>query len=103
MTKISLENAFNSFFHNKYTFNDFINLDMSTQYTNIFHSKNTFSPSFELKKYQKFLNLFIFDFLILNKNVVFSYRKGVSHYDAVFPHRNILNPFQKERLRKYTL
>ena len=74
MTKISLQNAFDSYFHNKYDFNDFLNLDISNQYKNIFHSKNTFSPSSKLKKYQQFLNVFIFDFLKLNTEVVFSYR-----------------------------
>ena len=65
-----------------------MSLDVSAQYTNVFHSKNTFSPEAELKKYQKFLNFFIFDFMQINKDVVFSYRKGVSTYDAVYPHRN---------------
>ena len=88
MTKISLQNAFNSYFHNKYLFNDFLNLDTSSQYTNIFYTKKTFSPNIELKKYQQFLNVFIFNFLEINTDVVFSYRKGVSNYDAVFPHRN---------------
>ena len=88
MTKISLKNAFNSYFHNKYTFDNFLTIDISTQYINIFHSKNTFSPKVELKQYQKFLNVFIFNYLEVNRNVVFSYRKGVNNYDAVFPHRN---------------
>jgi len=88
VTKISLEDAFNSYFHNKYSFNDFLTLDTSVQYENIFHSKNTFSPNKELKKYQQFLNVFIFDFMKINKGVVFSYRKGVNNYDAIYPHRN---------------
>lgn len=88
MNKIPLEKAFNSYFHNEYSFSNFISLDISNQYTNIFHSKNTFSPEVELKKYQKFLNFFIFDFMKTNEDVVFSYRKGVSTYDAVYPHKN---------------
>jgi len=88
MTKVSLEKAFNSYFHNKYSFNRFCNLDINTQYKNIFFSKNTFSPSKELKRYQQFLNFFIFDFMEINENVVFSYRKGVSTYDAIYPHKD---------------
>jgi len=88
MTKISLEKAFNSYFHDKHTFNNFCNLDITTQYKDIFYSKNTFSPSKELKRYQQFLNFFIFDFMEINENVVFSYRKGVSIYDAVYPHKD---------------
>lgn len=88
MTKISLKEAFNSYFHDKYSFTDFLTLNISTQYDNIFHSKNTFSPNQKLKKYQQFLNEFIFDFMKINKDIVFSYRKGVSNYDAVYPHRN---------------
>lgn len=88
MTKISLEDAFNSYFHDKYSFDDFLTLEISVQYENIFHSKNTFSPNKELKKYQQFLNAFIFDFMKINENVVFSYRKGVNNYDAIYPHKN---------------
>jgi RNA-directed DNA polymerase len=88
VTKISLEKAFNSYFHDKHSFDSFCNLDIDTQYDDIFYSKNTFSPSTELKRYQRFLNFFIFDFMKVNENVVFSYRKGVSSYDALYPHKD---------------
>ena len=86
--KNSLKKAFNSYFHDKYSFDDFCNFDIHSNYDEIFYSKNTFSPSNELKRYQRFLNFFIFDFLEVNKEVVFSYRKGVSAYDAVYPHKD---------------
>jgi RNA-directed DNA polymerase len=88
VTKISLEKAFNSYFHDKHSFDSFCNLNIKTQYRDIFYSKNTFSPSKELKRYQQFLNFFIFDFMEVNENVVFSYRKGVSTYDALYPHKD---------------
>jgi len=88
VTKISLQKAFNSYFHSKYSFSHFCNLDIQTQYEDIFYSKNTFSPSKELKRYQQFLNFFIFDFMEVNEKVVFSYRKGVSIYDAIYPHKD---------------
>jgi len=88
VTKISLKKAFNSYFHNKYSFEHFCQLNTKTQYKDNFYSKNTFSPSKELKRYQRFLNIFIFDFMKVNEDVVFSYRKGVSIYDAIYPHKN---------------
>lgn len=88
MNKLSLEKAFNSYFHKKYLFSNFSNLDIETNYVENFYSKKTFSPSFELKKYQQFLNFFMFDFMTVNAKVVFSYRKGVSIYDAVYPHKD---------------
>jgi len=87
VSKLSLQNAFNSYFHNKYSFSDFSNLKIESQYKDIFYSKNTYSPSKKLKRYQRFLNFFIFDLMEVNTDVVFSYRKGVSSYDAVYPHR----------------
>ncbi|WP_419765390.1 MAG: reverse transcriptase domain-containing protein [Arcobacter sp.] len=88
MNKTSLETAFNSYFHNKHSFRDFLNININNEYTQIFYSKNTFSPSKKLKQFQQFLNLFIFDHLNINKDVVFSYRKGVSTIDAIKPHKN---------------
>lgn len=87
MNKTSLETAFNSYFHNKLLFHDFLDIDIQNEYTQIFHSKNTFSPSKKLKQFQQFLNLFIFDYININKKVVFSYRKGVSTIDAIKPHK----------------
>jgi len=88
MKQNSLQHAFNSYFHNKYLFQDFISLNISLEYQDVFHSKHTFSPSKKLKKYQQFLNLFIFDFMPINKDVLFSYRKGVNSYDAIYPHKD---------------
>ena len=91
MNKLSLEDAFTSYFHNKYSFSDFLNLDIDSQYTEIFYSKDTFSPSKKLKHFQQFLNIFIFDLMQVNTDVVFSYRKGVSTVDAIYPHKNSKN------------
>jgi len=88
MNQTSLQNAFVSYFHKHYLFHDFCTINTSKHYSEIFYSKNTFSPSKELKDFQKFLNLFIFELLPLNQNIVFSYRKGVNAQDAVSPHKN---------------
>jgi len=86
MIKLSLENAFQSFFHKRYLFEDFYNIEISKEYKEIFYSKNTFSPSKKLKDFQRFLNLFIFEYLPINEDVVFSYRKAVNAKDAILPH-----------------
>jgi len=88
LNKTSLKTAFDSYFHDQQSFQDFLNINIRDEYTQIFHSKNTFSPSKKLKQFQQFLNLFIFDHLHINKDVVFSYRKGVSTIDAIIPHKN---------------
>jgi RNA-directed DNA polymerase len=87
MNKISLQNAFISYFHKHYVFDDFLSLSTNEHYTEIFYSKNTFSPSKKLKDFQKFLNLFIFESLSINRDVVFSYRKGVNAQNAISPHK----------------
>ncbi|MFZ2889126.1 reverse transcriptase domain-containing protein [Sulfuricurvum sp.] len=88
MTQTSLQNAFISYFHTRYQFDDFLSIHTNEHYTEIFYSKNTFSPSKKLKDFQKFLNLFLFELLPLNQDVVFSYRKGVNAQDAISPHKN---------------
>jgi len=88
MNKLTLSNAFHSYFHNKYSFDDFCSIDTHEHYKEIFYSKNTFSPSSKLKDYQRFLNLFIFEKLPINERVVFSYRKGYHAKDAIEPHKH---------------
>lgn len=88
MNKISLQNAFVSYFHKHYLFDDFLSIHTDEHYAEIFYSKNTFSPSKKLKDFQKFLNLFIFESLPINRDVVFSYRKGVNAQNAISPHKN---------------
>jgi RNA-directed DNA polymerase len=49
-------------------------------------AREVLSPNEKLKAYHDFLRLFLFDFLPVNKEAVFSYRKGVSAYHAVVRH-----------------
>jgi len=53
-------------------------------------------PSKKLKIFHSFLNLVIFEFLPLNENVVFSYRKGFGIYDAVSKHSKSKYFFQTD-------
>lgn len=87
MQKLSLKTAFEAYFHKNLTFNDFENLDISSSYKEVFHSKKTYSPIKKLKQIQQFLNHFIINFMEINERVTFSYRTGVSVYEAVYPHR----------------
>jgi RNA-directed DNA polymerase len=87
LQKLSLETAFEAYFHKKISFNDFLTLDIDSNYTEVFHSKKTYSPSKKLKMIQQFLNHFIISFMAINENVAFAYRPNISVYDAVYPHR----------------
>ena len=49
-------------------------------------AREVLSPNENLRAYHEFLRLFLLDFLPLNNEVVFSYRKGVNAYDAVSRH-----------------
>jgi len=86
--KPTLQQAFETYFHKKYSFNDFLTIDVSSEYTSIFYSKNTYSPSAKIKNYQRFLNLFMFESMPINERVAFAYRKGVNAVDAIKPHKD---------------
>lgn len=87
MQKLLLETAFKAYFHKKLSFDDFLSLDINDSYTEVFHTKRTYSPSKKLKQIQQFLNHFIINFMEINERITFSYRTGVSVYDAIYPHR----------------
>jgi len=81
---LSLQEAFEFAFHHKFSFNDFINLNVEQEYQKL--GQKIFSPSPKLKKYLKFLNKYIFDYANINENVVYSYRQDKSPFDAVARH-----------------
>ncbi|MEA3316250.1 MAG: reverse transcriptase domain-containing protein [Campylobacterota bacterium] len=89
MKQLTLQQAFNLTFHNKFSFNDFLNLDISKHITQQnFKEILFFKTSEELKKYHNFLIYLLIKCMKINKEVVFSYREGVSIYDALYPHKN---------------
>lgn len=97
MKKKPIELLFNAMYHEKYSFNDFIQGDMSSDYSEIkIKERVVYKPSKKLKAYHTFLNLFLFEYLDVNKQVVFSYRKGVSAYDAVSKHAQSKHFFQTD-------
>jgi len=83
-TSISLQEAFDSTFHHKLNFDDFLSLNLAQEYERLSNAK--VNPSLKLKKYLRFLNSFVFDYAKINTNVVHSYRHEKSTYTAVVPH-----------------
>lgn len=86
-----VEALFNAMYHGKWRFADFAGASVeanisSKTFTQAGKTRNFLVPSEKLKSFHEFLRLFLLDFLPLNKDVVFSYRKGLSAYDAVARH-----------------
>lgn len=92
MTKKPLQTLFDSMYHGKLSFHDFLHSAMAQNYEVIPPSsagkRTLFKPKEKLKTYHKFLNLFLFELLPINERVVFSYRKGVGAVNAVEKHRH---------------
>lgn len=89
--KQPLETLFNAMYHGKWSFADFANapVDINSSRKRFVRSGKTreiLVPNEKLKVCHEFLRLFMLDFLPLNERVVFSYRKGLSAYDAVALH-----------------
>lgn len=83
----TLQKAFQSTFHEKYSFSDFLNTDINTETESFLINKRpVYKASVKLKKFSRFLNNFIFNFADVNTNVVHSYSKGKSPYTAVQEH-----------------
>lgn len=92
-----LEEIFLSTFHNKLSFSDFLNLDVSSEYEKIpLKRRVIYSPSEKLKMIHRFINKTVFDCFDYNKDVVYSYRKGVSTRDAVEKHSNSIFYFHTD-------
>ncbi len=86
-----IEVLFNAMYHGKWRFADFSDVSVeanisSKKFTQAGRTRNLLVPSEKLKGFHEFLRLFLLDFLPINKEVVFSYRKGLSAYDAVARH-----------------
>jgi len=89
MKPLTLEKAFNIAFFEKDSFENFIKFKPSSEIKFSLRNERLIAePSSKLKDYHKFINEFIFSYLKVNKDVVFSYRKGASTYEAVKLHAN---------------
>jgi len=97
MKKKPLELVFEAMYHGKYDFADFVAGDISRNYELIeLKDRNLFKPNKRLKAYHSLLNLFLFEYLQTNEQVVFSYRKGTNVHDAVSRHANNRYFFQSD-------
>ncbi|MCI1033312.1 reverse transcriptase family protein [Raoultella terrigena] len=83
----TLEEVFTSIFHDKLKFKEFLELNITKEYE-VFEVKGRrlYSPTKKLKQIHRFINGSIFEYAEYNKNVVFSYLKGVSIRDAIEKH-----------------
>ena len=82
---------------NKYEFSDFMQIDVLDNCDVVATDPRIiYSPNKKLKAFHVFLNLFLFEFLPIRADVVFSYRKGFSAFDAVSRHKNGKHFFQTD-------
>jgi RNA-directed DNA polymerase len=90
-TKQHIEILFNAMYHGKRSFSDFesapVDLNSTRKsFTRAAKTRELIIPNDKLKSCHEFLRLFLLDFLPQNDQIVFSYRKGFSAYDAVKKH-----------------
>lgn len=84
----SLNELYQSYFHGKYDFSDFLSLNVLDE-TEIAYEKNNkkiYRCSTKLKAIHRFINLFLLSKLRIKDEVVFSYRPGKNVIDAIKPH-----------------
>lgn len=84
---LKLETIFSIAFHEKTKLDDFLSFNIKGEYKKLeYNGRIIYQPSTKLKSYHKFINDFILFHLNINKEVVYSYRKGSSTYEAVKKH-----------------
>lgn len=87
MAKQTLESLFEAMYHGKHDYRDFIESPISNLFKKVRRKSRVFYKADDkLRAYHKFINLFVFDFLKINTDVVYSYRKGMNVIDAVKRH-----------------
>lgn len=89
--KQPIEVLFEAMHHGKWRFSDFsgapVEANISSKtFTQQGKTRELLVPNERLKGLHEFIRLFLLDFVPINESVVFSYRKGVSAYDAVALH-----------------
>ncbi|WP_422909910.1 reverse transcriptase domain-containing protein [Pseudomonas sp. MAC6] len=97
MNKKKLEVLFEAMYHGKYSFKDFAESDISTEYTQFKVKERTiYRTTKKLKTFHSFISLFILEYLNINPRVVYSYRKGFNSLDAVSKHAQSKYFFQTD-------
>ncbi|CNC89630.1 Retron-type reverse transcriptase [Yersinia frederiksenii] len=79
---------FDSYFYGKYSFDDFLSIDISkeTKKIQLKDNKIIYSCSGKLKNIHRFINIFIINKLCIKEDIVFSYRAGKNVVDTILPH-----------------
>ncbi|MFA9372701.1 MAG: reverse transcriptase domain-containing protein [Poseidonibacter sp.] len=109
MNKKNFQQVFESYFHKKYTFNDFLNTlpqESINFKTNRFESysfisylkdsnRELTSEAKKLKDFHSFLNVLLFKEMKTH-NKVFSYRENKNIFDAVYLHKDSKNYFKTD-------
>lgn len=84
-------------YQGKFEFAELDTGDISTLYeTKKYNDRELHIPNKKLKTFHSFLSFFLLDYLQTNKEVVFSYRKGVNAVDAVSKHAHSKYFFQTD-------
>lgn len=97
MKKSSLQVLFDAMHHGKYDFGSFLRADARSLYEPLLVQKReVFRASKKLRAFHAFLNTFLFEYLDINRRVVFSYRKGTSAQQAVLAHASSRAFFQAD-------
>jgi RNA-directed DNA polymerase len=86
-----LEQLFDAMYHGKWRFADFAEASVeahtvSRTFNQSGKVRQILVANEKLKAWHEFLRLFLLEFVPVNQDIVFSYRKGVSAYDAVARH-----------------
>lgn len=89
MINSTFQVLFKSFFHDKYTFEQFQNIDIK-QEINLFDFNGTavLNPSIKLRDFQKFISVALLNKLILNKRVCHSYQKDKNILTSLYLHKD---------------
>lgn len=97
MNKKKLETLFEAMYHGKYSFKDFIESDISSEYEQIkLKERFVYKTTKKLKTFHSFISLFLLEYLNINTRVVYSYRKGCNSLDAVSKHSQSKYFFQTD-------
>lgn len=98
MSKKELSELFSAVYHGKYDFDDFAQGDIAGTFStfSLANGRLAYRATPKLKAYHNFLNLFLVDYLPVNTDVVFSYRRNFSAVDAVAKHVGNAHFFQAD-------
>lgn len=99
--KKSLQTLFDAVHHGKFDFADFIGGQVESHYDVVSagpsgHRREIVRPDKVLKAYLTFVKAFVIEYLPINEDVAFSYRKGFSAFDAVAKHAHSRHFFQAD-------